>query len=116
MSKSKKRKAAQRPKASVYLGGEKIGEVESVSTKPIRIHAGRFSVGVKRTHEDGSPSGHSTAPCDSVTQVHVNDKYELAAQLRELASIVANSDDDFGGGCIVVGRRYSSAFLKKLQG
>jgi hypothetical protein len=119
MSKSKKRKAAQRPRASVFLGGKKIGEVESVTTKPIRMHAGRHRIIVKTTHDvDGSPAGESCSHVDQVTHIMADDKYKLAERLRELASVIANTESDFDGGttCIIVGRRYSSAALKRLRG
>lgn len=112
-------KRTKRIRADVYLGGKKIGKVEAAESKPIRIHAGRFRIGVKSTHDvDGSPAGDSCSHVDHVTHVMAKDKYELAEKLRELASFVANTESDFdtGTACIFIGRRYSSAALKRLRG
>lgn len=82
-----------------------------------RLHVGRFSVTTKKVHQDGSSAGEATAYGDAVTELHVGgDKHELAATLRELARVVACSEDDFGGGHVVLVRRYSHDFLKRLRG
>lgn len=112
-----KRKKVYR--ADVYVSGQKIGKVEASEPGPIRVHAGRFKIGVKSTHDvDGSPAGDSVSHVDQVTHVMARDKYELAEKLRELASIIASTESDFdsGSACIYIGRRYSSAALKRLGG
>lgn len=102
------------PKAAVFVNGY----VESVSVEPIRIHAGRIQIHVIRTHDvDGSPAGESIAPVDQVTRIDVSNKFELIAKLNELVTTIANTEGDFDGGsaCIVIGRRYSNAALKRLR-
>lgn len=109
----------KRYKADVLINGKKIGTVASIESKPIRVHAGRHRIIVRTTHDvDGSPAGESCSHVDQVTHIMADDKYKLAEKLRELASVIANTDSDFDAGttCIVVGRRYSSAALKRLRG
>lgn len=117
----KARKRAKKVMTDVLVNGAKIGSVPASYSgeKPIRVHAGRHRIIVRTTHDvDGSPAGESCSHVDQVTHIVADDKYKLADKLRELASVIASTDSDFDGGttCIVVGRRYSSAALKRLRG